>query len=81
MGRFGIQDGNAKSGRLYKKVRNGSNVFQQKVSKSRDESRQVNMCRQHNLTDITDCKVVEGESVARQCRMVVCGDPPDLHPQ
>ncbi|KAK3546666.1 hypothetical protein QTP70_031407, partial [Hemibagrus guttatus] len=30
------------------------------------------ICRRGNLKEISDCKVVEGESVARQHRMVVC---------
>ncbi|KAK3510681.1 hypothetical protein QTP70_013508 [Hemibagrus guttatus] len=31
------------------------------------------LCRRGNLKEISDCKVVVGESVARQHRMVVCG--------
>ncbi|MCJ8738186.1 hypothetical protein PDJAM_G00032520 [Pangasius djambal] len=42
--------------------------------KSGGRSTQVDyiLCRRGNLKDISDCKVVVGESVARQHRMVVC---------
>ncbi|KAK3570189.1 hypothetical protein QTP86_016499, partial [Hemibagrus guttatus] len=43
--------------------------------KSGGRSTQVDyiLCRRGNLKEIIDCKVVVGESVARQHRMVVCG--------
>ncbi|MCI4382168.1 hypothetical protein PGIGA_G00260670 [Pangasianodon gigas] len=42
--------------------------------KSGDRSTQVDyiLCRRGNLKEISDCKVIVGESVARQHRMVVC---------
>ncbi|KAK3523014.1 hypothetical protein QTP86_011091 [Hemibagrus guttatus] len=42
--------------------------------KSGGRRKQVNyiLCRRDNLKEISDCKVVVGESVARQHRMVVC---------
>ncbi|MCJ8733955.1 hypothetical protein PDJAM_G00229720 [Pangasius djambal] len=42
--------------------------------KSGGRSTQVNyiLCRRGNLKEISDCKVVVGESVARQHRMVMC---------
>ncbi|KAK3506329.1 hypothetical protein QTP70_005304 [Hemibagrus guttatus] len=42
--------------------------------KSRGRRTQVDyiLCRRGNLKEISDCKVVVGESVARQHRMVVC---------
>ncbi|KAK3511787.1 hypothetical protein QTP70_023192 [Hemibagrus guttatus] len=42
--------------------------------KSGDRRTQVDyiLCRRGNLKEISDCKVVVGESVARQHRMVVC---------
>ncbi|KAK3510608.1 hypothetical protein QTP70_011823 [Hemibagrus guttatus] len=42
--------------------------------KTGGSSTQVNyiLCRRGNLKEISDCKVVVGESVARQHRMVVC---------
>ncbi|XP_061647396.1 uncharacterized protein LOC133486382 [Phyllopteryx taeniolatus] len=42
--------------------------------KTRDRSTQVDyiLCRRCYLKEVTDCKVVVGESVARQHRMVVC---------
>ncbi|KAK3539551.1 hypothetical protein QTP70_010289 [Hemibagrus guttatus] len=42
--------------------------------KSGGRSTQVDyiLCRRGNLKEISDCKVVVGESVARQHRMVVC---------
>ena len=30
------------------------------------------LCRRYNLKEISDCKVVVGESLAKQHRMVVC---------
>ena len=36
------------------------------------------LCRRGNLREISDCKVVVGESVARQHRMVVCRMTPTV---
>ena len=47
----------------------------QRVTYKSDEScAQVDyvLCRRCNLKEISDCKVVVGESVAKQHRMVVC---------
>ena len=44
------------------------------IYKSGGRSTQIHyiLCRKGNLREITDCKVVAGESVAKEHRMVVC---------
>ncbi|KAF7649688.1 hypothetical protein LDENG_00137590 [Lucifuga dentata] len=84
MGKFGIQDRNAEgqmvvdfAKRMEMAVTN--TFFQKKQEhrvtyKSGGRSTQVDyiLYRRCNLKEISDCKVVVGESVARQHRMVVC---------
>ena len=78
MGRFGIQDRNTEGQMVVdfaKRVEMAVvNTFFQKRQEHRVRSTQVDyiLCRRCNLKEITDCKVVVGESKARQHRMVVC---------
>ncbi|MCJ8749465.1 hypothetical protein PDJAM_G00176560 [Pangasius djambal] len=84
MGRFGVKERNLEgqmvvdfAKRMDMAVVN--NYFQKREEhrvtyKSGGRSTQVDyiLCRRGNLKEISDCKVVVGESVARQHRMVVC---------
>ncbi|KAE8278057.1 hypothetical protein D5F01_LYC23887 [Larimichthys crocea] len=84
MGRFGIQERNAEGQMVVDFAKRMEmavmNTFFQKrqehrvTYKSGGRSTQVDciLCRRCNLKEISDCKVVVGESVARQHRMVVC---------
>ncbi|XP_051793709.1 uncharacterized protein LOC127530597 [Acanthochromis polyacanthus] len=84
MGRFGIQERNAEGQMVVDFAKRMEmavvNTFFQKrqehrvTYKSGGRSTQVDyiLCRRCNLKEISDCKVVAGESVARQHRMVVC---------
>ena len=84
MGRFGIQERNAEGQMLVDFAKRMEmavvNTFFQKrqehrvTYKSGGRSTQVDyiLCRRCNLKEISDCKVVVGESVAKQHRMVVC---------
>lgn len=84
MGRFGIQERNAEGQMVVDFAKRMEmavvNTFFQKrqehrvTYKSGGRGTQVDyiMCRRCNLKEISDCKVVVGESVARQHRMVVC---------
>lgn len=84
MGRFGIQERNTKGQMVVDFEERMEmavvNTFFQKrqehrVSyKSGGRRTQVDyiLCRRCKLKEISDCKVVVGESVARQHRMVVC---------
>ncbi|RDD64009.1 hypothetical protein DU478_22460, partial [Thalassococcus profundi] len=84
MGRFGLQERNPGGQRLVDFAKSMEmavvNTYFQKrkehrvTYKSGDRSTQVDyiLCRRCNLREISDCKVVAGESVARQHRMVVC---------
>ncbi|KAK3571838.1 hypothetical protein QTP86_020466 [Hemibagrus guttatus] len=64
---------------VHKKTLNASHAKRKREEhrvtyKSGGRSSQVDyiLCRRGNLKEISDCKVVVGESVARQHRMVVC---------
>ncbi|KAE8291438.1 hypothetical protein D5F01_LYC11043 [Larimichthys crocea] len=84
MGRFGIQERNAEGQMVVDSAKRMEmavvNTFFQKrqehrvTYKSGGRSTQVDyiLCRRCNLKEISDCKVVVGESAARQHRMVVC---------
>uniref|UniRef100_A0A673K0B0 Craniofacial development protein 2-like n=1 Tax=Sinocyclocheilus rhinocerous TaxID=307959 RepID=A0A673K0B0_9TELE len=84
MGRFGLQERNPEGQRLVDFAKSMEmavvNTYFQKrqehrvTYKSGGRSTQVDyiLCRRCNLMEISDCKVVVGESVARQHRMVVC---------
>ena len=84
MGRFGIQDRNTEGQMVVDFAKRMEmavvNTFFQKRQEHRVtyesgvRSTQVDyiLCRRCNLKEITDCKVVVGESIARQHRMVVC---------
>ncbi|XP_051806753.1 uncharacterized protein LOC127534762 [Acanthochromis polyacanthus] len=84
VGRFGIQERNAEGQMVVDFAKRMEmavvNTFFQKrqehrvTYKSGGRSTQVDyiLCRRCNLKEISDCKVVAGESVARQHRMVVC---------
>ncbi|KAE8287117.1 hypothetical protein D5F01_LYC15081 [Larimichthys crocea] len=84
MGRFGIQERNAEGQMVVDFAKRMEmavvNTFFQKrqehrvTYKSGGRSTQVDyiLCRWCNLKEISDCKVVVAESVARQHRMVVC---------
>ncbi|XP_051809100.1 craniofacial development protein 2-like isoform X4 [Acanthochromis polyacanthus] len=84
MGRFGFQERNAEGQMVVDFAKRMEmavvNTFFQKrqehrvTYKSGGRSTQVDyiLCRWCNLKEISDCKVVVGESVARQHRMVVC---------
>ncbi|KAK3543099.1 hypothetical protein QTP70_010645 [Hemibagrus guttatus] len=84
MGKFGVKERNLE-GQLVvdfaKRMDMGvvNTYFQKREEhrvtyKSGGRSTQVDyiLCRRGNLKEISDCKVVVGESVARQYRMVVC---------
>lgn len=83
MGRFGIQERNAEGQMVVDFAKRMEmavvNTFFQKrqehrvTYKSGGRSTHVDyiLCRRCNLKEISDCKVVVGESVARQHRMVV----------
>ena len=84
MGRFGLQDRNTEGQMVVDFAKRMEmavvNTFFQKrqehrvTYKSGGRSTQVDyiLCRRCNLKEISDCKVLVGESVARQHRMVVC---------
>ena len=84
MGRFGIQERNAEGQMVVDFAKRMEmavvNTFFQKrqehrvTYKSGGRSTQIDyiLCRRCNLKEISDCKVVVGESVARQHRMLVC---------
>uniref|UniRef100_A0A3B3BTI6 ribonuclease H n=1 Tax=Oryzias melastigma TaxID=30732 RepID=A0A3B3BTI6_ORYME len=84
MGRFGIQERNVEGQMVVdfaKKMEMAIvNTFFEKrqehrvTYKSGGRSTQIDyiLCRRCNLKEISDCKVVVGESVSRQHRMVVC---------
>ncbi|ROL49068.1 Craniofacial development protein 2 [Anabarilius grahami] len=84
MGRFGLQERNPEGQRLVDFAKSMEmavvNTYFQKRQKHRvtyksgGRSTQVDyiLCRHCNLMEISYCKVVVGESVARQHRMVVC---------
>ncbi|KAK3518305.1 hypothetical protein QTP86_003737, partial [Hemibagrus guttatus] len=84
MGKFGVKERNLEGQMVVdfaKRMDMGVvNTFFQKreehrvTYKSGGRSTQVDyiLCRRGNLKEISDCKVVVGESVARQHRMVVC---------
>ncbi|KAE8288310.1 hypothetical protein D5F01_LYC12175 [Larimichthys crocea] len=77
MGRFGIQERNADGQMVVdfaKRIEMAVRQEHRVIYKSGGRSTQVDyiLCRQCNLKEISDCKVVVCESVARQHRMVVC---------
>ncbi|RXN38888.1 Retrovirus-related Pol poly LINE-1 [Labeo rohita] len=84
MGRFGLQDRNVEGQMVVDFAKRMEmavvNTFFQKrqehrvTYKSGGRSTQVDyiLCRRCNLKEISDCKVLVGESVARQHRMMVC---------
>lgn len=84
LGRFGVQDRNAEGQMLVDFAKRMEmavvNTFFQKrlehrvTYKSGGRSTQVDyvLCRRCNLKEISDCKVLVGESVTSQHRMVVC---------
>ncbi|KAK3558663.1 hypothetical protein QTP86_023102, partial [Hemibagrus guttatus] len=84
MGRFGVKERNLEGQMVVdfaKRMDMGvvNTYFQKREEhrvtyKSGGRSTQVDyiLCRRGNLKEISDCKVVVGESVARQHRMVVC---------
>ncbi|KAK3572495.1 hypothetical protein QTP86_033919 [Hemibagrus guttatus] len=84
MGKFGVKERNLEGQMVVdfaKRMDMGvDNTYFQKreehrvTYKSGGRSTQVDyiLCRRGNLKEISDCKVVVGESVARQHRMVVC---------
>ncbi|XP_062866594.1 uncharacterized protein LOC134329279, partial [Trichomycterus rosablanca] len=84
MGRFGVKERNQEGQMVVDFAKRMEmavvNTYFQKreehrvTYKSGGRSSQVDyiLCRRGNLTEIGDCKVVVGESVARQHRMVVC---------
>ncbi|KAK3575497.1 hypothetical protein QTP86_028193 [Hemibagrus guttatus] len=84
MGKFGVKEMNLEGQMVVdfaKRMDMGvvNTYFQKREEhrvtyKSGDRSTQVDyiLCRRGNLKEISDCKVVVGESVARQHRMVVC---------
>ncbi|KAK3508458.1 hypothetical protein QTP70_030248, partial [Hemibagrus guttatus] len=72
MGKFGVKERNLEGQMV-------NTYFQKREEhrvtyKSGSRRTQVDyiLCRRSNLKEISDCKVVVGESVARQLRMVVC---------
>ncbi|KAK3537068.1 hypothetical protein QTP70_000746 [Hemibagrus guttatus] len=84
MGKFGVKEWNIEGQMVVdfaKRMDMGvvNTYFQKREEhrvtyKSGGRSTQVDyiLCRRGNLKEISDCKVVVGESVARQHRMVVC---------
>ncbi|KAK3532175.1 hypothetical protein QTP86_009196 [Hemibagrus guttatus] len=84
MGKFGVKERNLEGQMVVdfaKRMDMGvvNTYFQKREEhrvtyKSGGRSTQVDyiLCRRGNLKEISDCKVVVGESVARQDRMVVC---------
>ncbi|KAK3570250.1 hypothetical protein QTP86_017123 [Hemibagrus guttatus] len=84
MGKFGVKERNLEGQMIVDFAKRMDmamvNTYFQKreehrvTYKSRGRSTQVDyiLCRKGNLKEISDCKVVVGESVARQHRMVVC---------
>ncbi|KAK3545315.1 hypothetical protein QTP70_003668 [Hemibagrus guttatus] len=84
MGKFGVKEKNLEGQMVVdfaKRMDMGvvNTYFQKREEhrvtyKSGGRSTQVDyiLCRRGNLKEISDCKVVVGESVARQHRMVVC---------
>ncbi|KAK3526050.1 hypothetical protein QTP70_012885 [Hemibagrus guttatus] len=84
MGKFGVKERNLEGQMVVdfaKRMDMGvvNTYFQKREEhrvtyKSGGRRTQVNyiLCRRGNLKEISDCKVVVGESVARQHRMVVC---------
>ncbi|KAK3518554.1 hypothetical protein QTP70_001596 [Hemibagrus guttatus] len=84
MGKFGVKERNLEGQMVVdfaKRMDMGvvNTYFQKREEhrvtyKSGGRSTQVDyiLCRRDNLKEISDCKVVVGESVARQHRMVVC---------
>ncbi|KAK3569805.1 hypothetical protein QTP86_005795 [Hemibagrus guttatus] len=84
MGKFGVKERNLEGQMVVdfaKRMDMGvvNTYFQKREEhrvtyKSGGRSTQVDyiLCRRGNLKEISDCKVVVGESVARQHRMVVC---------
>ncbi|MCJ8736423.1 hypothetical protein PDJAM_G00258010 [Pangasius djambal] len=84
MGKFGVKERNLEGQMVVDLAKRMDmavvNTYFQKreehrvTYKSGSRSTQVDyiLCRRGNLKEISDCKVVVGESVARQHRMVVC---------
>ncbi|KAK3570504.1 hypothetical protein QTP86_020079 [Hemibagrus guttatus] len=84
MGKFGVKERNLEGQMVVNFAKRMDiavvNTYFQKreehrvTYKSGGRSTQVDyiLCRRDNLKEISDCKVVVGESVARQHRMVVC---------
>lgn len=84
MGRFGLRDRNLEGQAVVDFAKRMEmavvNTYFQKreehliTYKSGGRSTQIDyiLCRRGNLREISDCKVVPGESVAKQHRMVVC---------
>ncbi|KAK3553381.1 hypothetical protein QTP70_003544 [Hemibagrus guttatus] len=84
MGKFGVKERNLEGQMVVDFAKRmdmavANTYFQKREEhrvtyKSRGRRTQVDyiLCRRGNLKEISDCKVVVGESVARQHRMVVC---------
>ncbi|KAF3698136.1 Craniofacial development protein 2 p97 bucentaur protein [Channa argus] len=84
MGKFGLQDRNAEEQMVLDFAKRMEMAVENSFFQKRQEHRvmyksggrrtQVDyiLCRRCNLKEISDCKVLVGESVARQHRMVVC---------
>ncbi|KAK3542583.1 hypothetical protein QTP86_031285, partial [Hemibagrus guttatus] len=80
MGKFGVKEKNLEGQMVVDFAKRMVNTYFQKreehrvTYKSGGRRTQVDyiLCRRGNLKEISDCKVVVGECVARQHRMVVC---------
>ena len=84
MGRYGVKERNAEGQMIVDFAKRMDMTVVNTYFKKREKHRvtyksggrctQVNyiLCRRGSLKEIGDCKVVAGESVARQHRMVVC---------
>ncbi|KAK3558000.1 hypothetical protein QTP86_005613 [Hemibagrus guttatus] len=84
MGKFGVKESNLEGQMVVDFAKRMDMVVVNTYFQKREEHRvtyksggrrtQVDyiLCRRGNLKEISDCKVVVGESVARQHRMVVC---------
>ncbi|KAK3544805.1 hypothetical protein QTP86_027562 [Hemibagrus guttatus] len=68
MGKFGVRERKLERQRMDMAV---VNTYFQKKSGGRSTQVDYILCRRGNLKEISDCKVVVGESVARQHRMVM----------
>ncbi|XP_065658149.1 uncharacterized protein LOC136082660 [Hydra vulgaris] len=84
MGRYGVKEWNTKRQMVVDFARRIKMAVVNTYFKKKEEHRVIHksggrgtqvdyiLCRRRNLKEVSDCKVISGESVAKQHRMVIC---------